>query len=129
VRKLQFHFGFSIVPIVNSQYDQARAYGYSVEPNNTDPLINPVKPMVANMSLAFVPGAWLVDFVPALKYLPGNFPGMAFKETAQQWKKINEMVVNVPYSFVRRQMEKGIHQPSYVSNLVQQCTTAKQSRN
>ena len=73
-----------------------------------------------NISLAFVPGAWPVDFIPFLKYLPEGLPCMSFKKVARKWSKINRMVIEAPYAFVRQQMAKGIQRPSYVASLVEQ---------
>ncbi|KAI0849530.1 cytochrome P450 [Daldinia vernicosa] len=94
-------------------------YGYSVEPDGVDPLVNLIEQMTANLVKATVP--WLVDFIPALKHLPDGFPGSGFKETARKWKKINQTVVNVPYMFVRRQIAAGNCRQSYVSRLIEEC--------
>lgn len=98
-------------------------YGYAVEPNNADPLIELVERMADNLVKATIP--WLVDFIPALKYLPDGLPGTAFKKTARQFKKINQAVMDVPYRFVLRQMAVGNHRPSYVSQLIQECSNGE----
>lgn len=97
-------------------------YGYSIGTNEADPLVDMIGQMMANFSLAAVPMAWLVDIFPALQYLPDGFPGTSFKETARRWKKVTQAAVDIPYSFVRQQMTTHRYQPSYVSNLVQQCS-------
>jgi cytochrome P450 len=72
-----------------------------------------------HLSRAFAPLTWLVDIIPAPVYLPDGFPGTSFKATARQWKATNEAAMEIPYSFVRRQMSKGHYRPSYVSNLLE----------
>ncbi|KAK5997064.1 Cytochrome P450 monooxygenase CLM2 [Cladobotryum mycophilum] len=94
-------------------------YGYSIEPHVADPLVELIDRMMHNLSQALVPLSRLVDMVPALKHLPNGFPGTAFKETARQWNKINHATVNIPYSFVERQMAGGIHRSSFVSRLIE----------
>ncbi|KAL7950546.1 cytochrome P450 [Trichoderma barbatum] len=84
-----------------------------------DPLTVLIEKMMDNLSQALVPSARLVDMIPALKYLPNGFPGTAYKETARQWNKVNHDTVNIPYSFVERQMANGTHRPSIVSNLIE----------
>ncbi|KAH8704131.1 cytochrome P450 [Talaromyces proteolyticus] len=91
-------------------------YGYSIEPRAPDPLVLLIERMMHNVSLAFIPLRWPVDFLPILKYLPERLPGMSFKSTARKWKKINRMVIDIPYAFVRQQMAKGINRPSYVAS-------------
>lgn len=100
-------------------------YGYSMTPSKTDPLVELARRMVHNMDRSLQPGAWLVDMMPILKYLPEWFPGAGFKQTAVQWKALKEETLNIPYSFVRQLMSKGDHYPSYVSKLVQQCSDGK----
>lgn len=75
-----------------------------------------------NASKALVPGSWLVDFVPWIRLLPSWLPGMQFKATAKGWSKITQQVTNMPYEFVQDQMHKGVHQPSYISNHIEQAT-------
>ncbi|KAM4066284.1 cytochrome p450 [Hirsutella rhossiliensis] len=82
-------------------------YGYSIEANKADPLIDLVDRMMVNVSLAHMIQAWMVDIFPALKYLPDALPGMTFKKTAREWNKINQAVANIPYSFVQHQMANG----------------------
>lgn len=93
-------------------------YGYSIERGEEDPLVNLSNRMNNNLSLAVIPLRWLVDIIPAIQLLPEGFLGMRFKEIARQWKKINQAVADIPYSFVQKQMASGNYQPSYVSNLV-----------
>lgn len=33
-----------------------------------------------------VPGAFLVDTIPSLRYIPAWFPGAGFRRTAENWK-------------------------------------------
>ncbi|PFH63060.1 hypothetical protein XA68_10101 [Ophiocordyceps unilateralis] len=95
-------------------------YGYSVDVEHGDPLVRLVERYMANFSKAFSPGTWLVDVFPALKHLPDNLPGMAFKKTARRWKKTTEEGEDIPYFFVRHQMKGGYNRDSFTSRLVQQ---------
>ncbi|KAF9895198.1 hypothetical protein FE257_000100 [Aspergillus nanangensis] len=95
-------------------------YGYSIERNQPDPLVGLIEHAMEHLSLAFVPLSWLVDAIPAIDCLPDGFPGTSYKQTAREWKAVNETAAELPYSFVRQQMQKGMHRPSYVSNLLEQ---------
>ncbi|KAK7212547.1 hypothetical protein V2G26_019725 [Clonostachys chloroleuca] len=95
-------------------------YGYSVEPRKADPLTLLIERMMLGISLAFVPLTWPVDTLPILKYFPEFLPGMSFKKRAREWKDITQMVIDVPYEFVRQKMSMRTHRPSYVSSLVEQ---------
>ncbi|KAA8651170.1 hypothetical protein EYZ11_007034 [Aspergillus tanneri] len=98
-------------------------YGYSIERNGADPLVDLIEHTMDNLSQAFVPLAWVVDAVPAVEKLPEWFPGMSYRKTAQKWKAVNEAAAEIPYSFVKRQLALNAHRPSYVSNLLQQNMT------
>ncbi len=98
------------------------AYGYTVEPNKPDVLVDLIDKMMTEFSLAAVPMAWAVDIIPALRHLPEGIPGVNFKETARRWRKSIHASGYIPYDFVRRQMAAFTSRPSYVSKLVQQLT-------
>ncbi|CAG9987134.1 unnamed protein product [Clonostachys byssicola] len=98
------------------------AYNYSVEQKVVDPLVLLIERMMENFSVAVVPGAWLVDLIPVFRYLPQWLPGASFKRMAKEADRINQMAVEIPYSFVRRQMELGSYQSSYVSEAIESCT-------
>lgn len=73
-----------------------------------------------NLSRAYVPLSWAVDAVPAIKYLPGWFPGTSYRKTAMELKAVNEAAAELPYCFAKRQLALRTHRPSYVSDLLQQ---------
>ncbi|KND88292.1 O-methylsterigmatocystin oxidoreductase [Tolypocladium ophioglossoides CBS 100239] len=98
-------------------------YGYTIERDRPDPLVDLIEHAMENLSRAFVPLSWLVDAVPAIKYLPDWFPGMSYRKTAQEWKAVNEAAAELPYSFVKRQLALRAHRPSYVSNLLEKNMT------
>ncbi|KAH7013861.1 cytochrome P450 [Ilyonectria destructans] len=97
-------------------------YGYSIAPHTADPLVLLIERMMHDVSLAFVPLAWLVDALPILEYLPEGLPGMSFRKVARKCNEITHMVIETPYAFVRQQMANGTHRVSYVSSLVAQHT-------
>lgn len=96
------------------------AYGYTIEPNKPDILVDLIDKMMTEFSLAAVPMAWLVDLIPALRYIPENFPGTAFKQTARKWRQSIQASAYIPYRFVQRQIAADNHRQSYVSKLIQQ---------
>ncbi|KAF9869769.1 o-methylsterigmatocystin oxidoreductase [Colletotrichum karsti] len=99
------------------------AYGYIIEPHKPDALVQMVDKMMTEFSLAASPMAWAVDIIPALQYLPENFPGATFKKTARKWRKSIQASAYIPYEFVQRQMAAFTNRPSYVSKLIQQLST------
>jgi cytochrome P450 len=96
------------------------AYGYTIDSQKPDLLISMIERTLANFSRAAVPMGWAVDILPALRYLPDNFPGAKFKESARRWRKTLETSAYIPYRFVQRQVAADDHRPSYVSKMIEQ---------
>ncbi|KAB8229634.1 hypothetical protein ETB97_012081 [Aspergillus alliaceus] len=95
-------------------------YGYIIEPDARDPLIDLVDKAMEDFSQLVLPGAWLVNFIPMLKYLPSWFPGGGFHETAKAYKNRVTAMKDLPYAFVQQQMKQHRNIPSYVSRLHEQ---------
>ncbi|KAL4773894.1 cytochrome P450 [Aspergillus nidulans var. acristatus] len=96
------------------------AYGYDIEPHGKDPLVALANESLANFAVAGTPGAWIVDTVPFLKYLPSWFPGTGFKRTAASWKQTLLTTIEKPYRLVLKHMESGKCPDSYLSNLLEE---------
>jgi cytochrome P450 len=79
------------------------AYGYTIEPHGPepDPLVSIADEALDQFSKATVPGRWMVDVLPSLRYLPDWFPGAGFKRTARHWDDTVRHVVEDPYRFVQ----------------------------
>lgn len=52
-----------------------------------------------------------------MKYVPSWFPGAGFKRLAREWKANLETVADKPYAFVKRRVDAGKYEISYLSNL------------
>ncbi|KAF8140771.1 cytochrome P450 [Mycena galopus ATCC 62051] len=90
-------------------------YGIDVLPTN-DPWITLANKAVHAFSIAFVPGLYLVDTFPVLKYIPSWFPGAKFKRQAQEWRILARGMRDLPFSETKRQMESGIAPPSFTAD-------------
>ncbi|KAI0427503.1 cytochrome P450 [Xylaria sp. FL1042] len=100
-------------------------YGYSVDPQNSDPLVELADSTNEVFSAASVPGVWLVDIIPALRYVPEWFPGCKFKRQARDWKRMLTRLADQPYQFAKRKMSQNGHEPSVVSVLREQISKLK----
>lgn len=79
------------------------AYGYEVQGEH-DPYVELVGEVMDQFGEAFRPGAYLVDMLPFLRYLPSWFPGTGFKRTAVQWRETLEQMVDVPFNMVKQRV-------------------------
>ena len=95
------------------------AYGYNSEPHKSDPLIDMAGDAMDKFAKAGVPGAFLVDIFPFMRFLPDWFPGTAWKQTAKGWSAALLDVTERPYAFTKHQMSQGKHETSFLSRLLE----------
>jgi len=94
------------------------SHGYEVKENH-DPFVDLADKAVDQFSKSTATGAFLVDVIPALAYVPDWFPGAGFKAQAKEWRTTLEEMVQKPYQFVKDQMAAGVAPESFVSNLLE----------
>ncbi|KAK6977688.1 cytochrome P450 [Favolaschia claudopus] len=87
-------------------------YGIDVR-EDEDPYIRVAEEAMYGMSVASIPGAFLVDSVPILRYVPDWVPGAGFKRKAKEWKKFASDLVEVPFKETQRNMNLGKARPSF----------------
>ncbi|KAJ5594389.1 uncharacterized protein N7459_000597 [Penicillium hispanicum] len=95
-------------------------YGYNIQPHSEDPLVALADLALQQFSHALVPGVWLVDIIPALKYVPEWFPGAGFQKTARYYRETVTKAAEDPFTFTKYQMSYKAHRPSFVSELLEQ---------
>ncbi|KAJ7114001.1 cytochrome P450 [Mycena epipterygia] len=89
-------------------------YGIKVLPQN-DPYVALAKAAVQTLVIASVPGRFLVDVIPALKYVPDWFPGAGFKRTANEWHKLARAMMDAPFAEAKRNIAAGNAPASFTS--------------
>ncbi|KAI0047423.1 cytochrome P450 [Auriscalpium vulgare] len=67
----------------------------------------------------------LVDFMPALKYLPTWFPGASFHRLARHSTKLSTMMREAPFQMVKERLANGTAQPSLVSSLLDRAVSGE----
>ena len=53
---------------------------------------------------AEIPGAFWVDLIPILKYLPSWFPGAGFQRKAAHWREAVNTMAEKPFRYVQEQL-------------------------
>ncbi|KAF9871869.1 hypothetical protein CkaCkLH20_10501 [Colletotrichum karsti] len=84
-------------------------YGYNSEPFGSDYLVEAIAQVTHEFEKAVVPGAFMVDLFPWLRYLPEWFPGTGWKQTAKEWRAHLDAVIEKPFAFVKHQMAESKH--------------------
>ncbi|KZT19016.1 cytochrome P450, partial [Neolentinus lepideus HHB14362 ss-1] len=90
-------------------------YGYEVE-DVDDPIVRIVDEATDQFSELLRPGAYLVDTLPILRYMPDWFPGAKFKQTARAYAVTLRDMVDVPFGFTHAQVLEGVARPSLVAH-------------
>ncbi|KAF7373059.1 Cytochrome P450 [Mycena sanguinolenta] len=80
-----------------------------------DKYIRIAKEALDSISIASMPGAFLVDSIPALKYVPNWIPGAEFKRKATEWKEIAQELLQLPFSETKKNIATGAARTSYTS--------------
>lgn len=83
------------------------AYGLQIQGEN-DPYIKMARAGVQAFDNAAVPGAYLVDSFPILKYVPAWFPGASFKRKANAWRKISQDMIKLTYAAAKQRLVGAI---------------------
>ncbi|KAI0062807.1 cytochrome P450 [Artomyces pyxidatus] len=93
-------------------------YGYRVRSEGHDPLVQIVEDAMAGFSRASDPDAFWIDRWPALRYIPTWFPGASFHRASQRMKYDRVQLYDVPFDYVREQLEKSTALPSIVASVL-----------
>ncbi|KAH9925317.1 cytochrome P450 [Fomitopsis serialis] len=79
-----------------------------------DPLVQWVHKALRAFSDITVPGAYLVDVLPFLKYVPQWFPGATFKHVAEDVRRTTIGLQNKLYEVAQEQVQEGKARPSFI---------------
>jgi hypothetical protein len=78
-------------------------YGIAVQESD-DPYISIAEEVLNGFSEAGVPGAFWVDLIPILKYVPSWFPGAGFQKKAARWREAINTMAEKPFRHVQEQL-------------------------
>ncbi|KAF8124761.1 cytochrome P450 [Boletus edulis] len=92
-------------------------YGYTVQ-EGRDPFIELARKLVTIVSLVEAPGAFLLNVIPALRYIPKWLPGMRFLKDAKKHNQFLADSILKPHRYVLDQMAAGTAIPSFSSTLL-----------
>ncbi|KAK1227700.1 hypothetical protein PQX77_009288 [Marasmius sp. AFHP31] len=90
------------------------AYGIRLLPEN-DPYVALAEEGVHAIILAARPGAYLVESLPMLKYVPSWLPGAGWKRQIQHWYHITKAMSHEPFEAAKDNIAKGTILPSFTS--------------
>ncbi|KAK0480126.1 cytochrome P450 [Armillaria novae-zelandiae] len=89
-------------------------YGYDVDANG-DKFVELADRAMTSARATGNIGSFLVDYIPALRYLPRWLPGTNFLSLASGWKKYVEDMKNRPFEYASDSLANGSASSSFVS--------------
>ncbi|KAJ6559693.1 cytochrome P450 [Mycena capillaripes] len=98
-------------------------YGIDVLPVN-DPYVALAEEAVESAAGAAVPGRFLVDSIPVLKYVPEWFPGADFKRIAREGRLLSQAVREIPFAEAKRRMGSREAKPCFTANALRELESA-----
>ncbi|KAL1725530.1 cytochrome P450 [Schizophyllum commune] len=91
------------------------AYGIDVR-SKEDPHIVEAELLMRRLMSSAAPGAYLVNSIPALRYVPEWMPGANFQAEAREWRDRAQEIVDRPFNVVKQSMADGNSEtPSFVA--------------
>ncbi|CAE6488034.1 unnamed protein product [Rhizoctonia solani] len=98
-------------------------YGYNLKDGH-DPILAKAEEAVNMFAYVTLPGIWLVDTFPFLKYLPWA----PFKSKAREWQKLVHEFRDMPADFTIGQMTGGNHESSLMASWFEQAQEQPEGR-
>jgi len=92
----------------------AIAYGLEIQAED-DPYIEIAEQALIGLAASAAPGAFLVDSIPILKYVPEWMPGAGWKRKAKEWCGWTMKLLEVPFAAAQQEIAAGTAKPSFVS--------------
>ncbi|KAG9112970.1 hypothetical protein FRC07_007841, partial [Ceratobasidium sp. 392] len=92
-------------------------YGYRVKTAD-DRFVLLTAETNANLMRAGLASSYLVNTIPALKYVPTWMPGAEWKRDVIGWKEQKEVMVDETFNWTKRNVQNGTAEPSIVQTLL-----------
>ncbi|KAF7366793.1 Cytochrome P450 [Mycena sanguinolenta] len=91
--------------------------GYQVVEN--DEFVRIAEAAQLAMVSAARPGAYLVDLLPILRYVPEWFPGASFQKVAREGRELSQELQTKPFAWALKQFDEGTALPSFFKDLME----------
>ncbi|KAJ7587011.1 cytochrome P450 [Mycena floridula] len=93
------------------------AFGY--QPGENDEFVRIAEEAQLAMVSAARPGAYLVDSLPFLKFVPEWFPGADFKRVAREGWELAQELQERPWAWAQERLAEGTAKPSFFTLLME----------
>ncbi|KIJ49274.1 hypothetical protein M422DRAFT_205484 [Sphaerobolus stellatus SS14] len=90
-----------------------------------DPYLELSERVAVAINEASIPGSFLVDIFPWMKYIPEWVPGATFKRKARLWRQAAEELLEFPYKTVKRAIANDTAEECYVKSSLEDIALSK----
>nr|BAK09383.1 cytochrome P450 [Postia placenta] len=94
-------------------------YGKSIADPH-DELVTRAEEVIQYVALASVPGSFLVDFLPIMKYIPEWFPGAGFQRWASKGRRMVNEMMEGPWETIKKELRLGSAQVCFATKLIEE---------
>ncbi|KAG9089248.1 hypothetical protein FS749_001496 [Ceratobasidium sp. UAMH 11750] len=94
------------------------AYGHKAKDSN-DEFIRSAEEFMTAIGEATVPGRWLVEIIPLLRFVPSWMPGARFKRQASAWARMTTKHRQEPFDLVVKKLGEGTAEPCFTTKLLE----------
>ncbi|KAL0951064.1 hypothetical protein HGRIS_007803 [Hohenbuehelia grisea] len=95
------------------------AYGHQMAEEGDD-YVSLADRALEGLAKAGIFGTYMVDYIPALKYVPAWMPGASFQRKAMEWKRSVDEMVERPFQMVKRAMSDGTASSCFMTTELEQ---------
>ncbi|KIK54121.1 hypothetical protein GYMLUDRAFT_264755 [Collybiopsis luxurians FD-317 M1] len=88
---------------------------YGIQAEEAEDFLPLVEKAITSLGIAGAPGAFYVDQIPFLKYIPEWFPGADFKRKAKEWNLVRARITEDTFRTTKEQIASSTASPSLVS--------------
>ncbi|KAA1476022.1 cytochrome P450 [Dentipellis sp. KUC8613] len=93
------------------------AWGYDAKAQD-DPVVRITEEANSLVVQNMVPGAWILNEIPLLRWLPHWLPGMGYKLRASECRTLTREMLHGPITAVKQSLADGTARPSIASKLL-----------
>nr|BAL05137.1 cytochrome P450 [Phanerodontia chrysosporium] len=99
-------------------------FGMDIEDIN-DPYVVLAEEAINYVLSAAIPGSFVVDSLPILKYLPAWAPGAGSKRKGAEWHDLVSRMILTPFETLKQKMAEGTAKPCIAAAIVQKLEESK----
>ncbi|KAG9095310.1 hypothetical protein FRC06_009939 [Ceratobasidium sp. 370] len=93
-------------------------YGHTAKDSN-DKFIRSAEEYMIAIGEATVPGRWLVETIPLMRFIPSWIPGAGFKRQAEAWGRMTTKYRQGPFDAVVKKLGEGTAEPCFITKLLE----------